>query len=452
MNAKPNMNRRQFCKTIAKGAFAAGLCGLCPAWAEEKNTGTTNKPNVVLIFSDDQGIGDVSLYGGDIATPNIDRIGKEGIKFNNFYVSLPVCTPSRYSLLTGRYPYRAPDEAFQDALMPNDEAHKKLNLGDEVTIAQVLKDAGYATALIGKWHLGLGSIEYGPNSYGFDLFYGFLPGCIDYYLHSYETTPGWYRNKELVDEKGYSTDILTDEAIKFITDNKDRPVFLYLPYNAPHYGRCPDGKFMQSPPGYPDFPEKATDDRRVYTATVENMDANIGRVLTTLEQLKLDENTIVLFMSDNGADYRYGGNNKPYRGQKGGIWEGGIKTPCVIRWKGIIAAGQQREQLGITMDWFKTLANWAGAKLPKRDLDGVDLNDTIFKNSAGPERYLYFIRKPRKQLAVRSQNFKYLKDTDGKEYLFDMSADPFETKNIIDENPDEAKKLKDQCDKFVSSL
>ena len=453
MNVKKDLTRRQFCRLAAGSGLAAGFCGFSAALAGDKAAPAAKRkqPNIVLIFSDDQGIGDVGLYGSEIATPNTDRIGTEGIKFNNFYVSLPVCTPSRYSLLTGRYPYRAPHESFQGALMPKDQAHSKINLGDEVTIAQVLKDAGYATALIGKWHLGLGSIEYGPNSYGFDLFYGFLPGCIDYYLHSYETTPGWYRNKELVDEKGYSTDVLTDEAIKFITENKDRPFFLYLPYNAPHYGRCPDGKFMQTPPEYPDLPKKSND-RKVYTATVENMDKGIGKVLSTLEQLELEQDTVVIFLCDNGGDYRYGGSNKPYKGAKGGLWEGGIKTPCMIRWKGKITPGQQRDQLGISLDFFKTLTHWAGAELPKRKLDGIDLHDIIFSNADAPQRYLYFLRKPKKQKAVRSNKWKYLKDTDGKEYLFDMVKDPYEKNNVIAENQRQAEKMKGHYEKFFSTL
>ncbi len=453
MSANKVLTRRDFCKFAAGSGLAAGFCGFSAALAGDKDVPVAKRkqPNIVLIFTDDQGIGDVGLYGGEIATPNMDRIGTEGIKFNNFYVTFPVCTPSRYSLLTGRYPYRAP-KAFVDALLPKDPVHKGLHLPkDDTTIAQVLKGAGYRTALIGKWHLGHGSIEFGPNSYGFDEFYGFLPGCIDYYKHSYESTPGWYRNKKLIQDEGYATDLFTDEAIKFIKDNKQKPFFLYLAYNAPHYGRCPDGKFLQSPPEYPDLPKKAND-RKVYTAIVENMDKGIGRVISTLEKLKLDEDTVVIFMCDNGADYRYGGSNKPYKGAKGGLWEGGIKTPCMIRWKGKIASGQQRDQLGISLDWYKTLAGWAGAAAPNHKLDGIDLNEVIFNNAKAPQRYLYFMRRPKKQKAVRSNKFKYLKDTDGKEYLFDMVKDPCEKNNVIAENQQQAKEMKDNYEKFFSTL
>lgn len=461
MLRKQNQSRREFCKSIVRNGLTAGLLGFSAASCSTQTScdkkrfssgKKQKKPNIVLIFTDDQGINDVGLYGSEILTPNMDSIGKDGIKFTNFYVSLPVCTPSRYSLLTGRYPYRAA-EPFEGAMMPNDPVHNKTHLADdEVTIADILKKEGYRTALIGKWHLGHGSIEFGPNNHGFDEFYGFLPGCIDFYKHTYETTPGWYRNKKLVEEEGYTTDLLTDEAVRFINDNKNKPFFLYLAYNAPHYGRCPDGKLLQTPPGYPNLPEKSKDDRRVYAAMVENMDKGIGKVLDELKKLNLEEKTAVIFLCDNGGDYGYGGSNKPYRGQKGNLWEGGIKAPCMIRWKGKIAADQVRRQVCISLDLLPSLVHWAGASLPDRKLDGVDLNDIIFDNNKSPERYLYFRQKARNQFAVRADKWKYLKDTDGTEYLFDMKADQYEQNNIIAGNQDIAKRMKEAYEKFIGSL
>ncbi len=462
MTAKQRYTRRQFCKTFAKGGLAAGLFGFSTVSCNDRqrrcgeswtcSSGKHRPPNVVLIFTDDQGINDVGLYGSEISTPNMDSIGKEGIKFTDFYVAAPSCTPSRFALLTGRYQYRAV-EPLQGALMPREPKHSKVHLADdEVTIADVLKGAGYRTALIGKWHLGHGSIEFGPNSHGFDEFYGFLPGCIDFYKHSYEADPAWYRNKKLIEEEGYATDLLTDEAVRFIKTNKDRPFFLYLPYNAPHYGRCPDGKFLQTPPGYPDIPEKSTDDRKVYTAMVENLDKGIGNVLAALRELNLEEDTIVIFMCDNGADYRYGGSNKPYRGQKGTIWDGGIRTACMIRWKSRIRPGQTRSQLGISLDILPTLARWTGAALPNRKLDGIDLNDIIFKDAPAPERHLFFRQKPRNQIAVRGNKWKYLQDTDGTEYLFDMTKDPYEKNNRLADDPERAAKMKAAYEKFINGL
>ena len=457
MIKKQGWTRREFCKTFAKGGLAAGLFGFSAASCSNDRRqgfsgGRRKPPNIVLIFTDDQGVNDVGLYGSEISTPNIDSIGKEGVKFTDFYVASPSCTPSRYGLLMGRYQYRA-EEAFQDALLPREPKHDDVHLADdEVTIAEVLKKSGYRTALIGKWHLGHGSIEFGPNSYGFDHFYGFLPGCIDFYKHSYEADPAWYRNKKLVVEEGYATDLFTDEAVRFIKTNKDNPFFLYLAYNAPHYGRCPDGKFLQTPPGYPNLPEKATDDRRVYTAMIENLDKGIGGVLSTLKELDLEEDTIVVFMCDNGADYRYGGSNKPYRGQKGTLWEGGIRMPCMIRWKGRIKPGQIRNQMGISLDLFPTLTRWTGATVPNRQLDGIDLNDVIIDNTPAQKRYLFFRHRFRKQTVVRDNKWKYLQDTDGTEYLFDMTKDPYEKKNLIAENRERATKMKAAYKKFINSL
>lgn len=205
-------------------------------------------------MTDDQGIGDVSLYGSEIPTPSIGSIGCSGIKFNNFYVTAPICTPSRYGLLLGKYQYRAASP-FHSALMPGPDDNVHLAEG-EVTIADILKKKGYKTALIGKWYLGHGNVEYGPNNHGFDEFYGFLPGCIDFYKHTYRDDPGWYHNKTLIEKEGYATNLLTDEAIRFLQKNKNAPFFLYLAYNAPHYGKCPEANLLQTPPGYPNQAEK----------------------------------------------------------------------------------------------------------------------------------------------------------------------------------------------------
>jgi len=237
------MERREFLKKILSAGLATSMInttnflGCAPG---------KKRPNILLIFTDDQGIGDLSCYGSEISTPNIDSIAENGVKFDYFYSSSPVCTPSRYGLMTGRYPVRAGSPAFLGALMPG--KHDDIKLApDEITIADILKKNGYKTALIGKWHLGHGSIEFGPNNHGFDYFYGFLPGCVDYYKHTYRETPAWWRNKELIDEKGYATDLLTNEAIKFIEKNKNNPFFLYLAYNAPHYGKAPEGNLLQAP-------------------------------------------------------------------------------------------------------------------------------------------------------------------------------------------------------------
>lgn len=446
MEKKQNCNRRQFLQYLSSAATAAGLISLGNISCSKRR----RRPNILLILTDDQGINDVSAYGSEISTPNIDAIGRNGIRFTNFYVTAPSCTPSRYGLLTGKYQYRAAD-AFQDALLPRNPEHANVHLAaDEVTIADVLKREGYKTALIGKWHLGHGDIEFGPNNYGFDSFYGFLPGCIDYYKHTYETDPGWYRNKTLIQEEGYATDLFTAEAIRFIEQNKDEPFFLYLAYNAPHYGRCPDGKFLQSPPEATDLPEKAVKDRAVYAAMVVNFDKRIGRVLQILKKLHLEEDTIVIFFSDNGGDYDYGGNNQPYRGEKGTLWEGGIRVPCMMQWRGHISAVQITNQPIISLDILPTLLHLVGAALPDANLDGCDIRDVILENGIAPDRYLFFRRK--KQIAVRDKRWKYLQNTDAKEYLFDLTIDPYEQQNVIDKNQKQAQMLRAEFDKFIQSL
>jgi len=408
------------------------------------------RPNIVLILTDDQGINDVRAYGSEILTPHIDAIGENGIRFKNFYVTAPVCTPSRFGLLTGRYQYRAA-EAFQDALLPKNPDHNNVYLGkDEITIADVFKKEGYKTALIGKWHLGHGNVEFGPNSHGFDYFYGFLPGCFDYYKHSYEIDPALYCNKTLIENEGYSTDLFTNEAIHFIEKNKNSPFFLFLSYNAPHYGRCPDGNLLQSPPELKSLPEKAVNDRVVYAAMVQNLDKGIGRIMETLSKYQLEKNTIVVFLSDNGGTYNYGGSNQPYRGQKGTLWEGGIRVPCLIKWKGHIKEGLVSDQMLISLDLFPTLIHIAGASLPNRTLDGINISNVLLQNGCIPDRYLFF--KYKNQRVVRNKQWKYLKDNNDQEYLFDMINDVYEQNNVISENQFQAQLMRAEYEKFIKSL
>lgn len=267
MDKDRKWNRREILQFLGGTGLTTALTGVNIISCTKKQ----RRPNILLIVSDDQGINDVGAYGSRIPTPNIDNIGQNGIQFTNFYVTAPICTPSRYGLLTGKYQYRA-DEAFNGALMPRNIQHNDVHLPeDELIIANVLKRHGYRTGLIGKWHLGHGSPEYGPNNYGFDYFYGFLPGCIDFYKHTYESDPALYRNKTLIKEKGYATDLFTAEAIRFIKEYKNVPFFLFLSYNAPHYGRCPDGNYLQSPPEAENLPQKSIKDRAVYAAMVKNL-------------------------------------------------------------------------------------------------------------------------------------------------------------------------------------
>lgn len=312
---------RRICNS-AVAAAAIWISSLLPA---------AERPNILLIFSDDQGWGDVSCYDSEIPTPNIDSLARDGVKFTNWYVASSICTPSRFGLLTGRYPSRSQDRLL-GALMSLGE--KDANRGirsDEITIAQVLQCQNYRTALIGKWHLGHGNVGFLPTSHGFDSFYGHTAGCIDFFTMRYGIKPDWYRDEELIDETGYATDLITDEAVRFLKEQRpDRPFFLYLPYNAPHYGKGYDpGKrevvnIMQAKPEDLARVSQIEDPtRRVFAAMTLSLDDGIGKVLATLEQRGLQDDTLVIFMTDNGGDPDYGGSSGALRGEKGTLFEGG---------------------------------------------------------------------------------------------------------------------------------
>jgi len=435
--------RRDFLKTVF--GTAAGLFGMqvLSGCATGKR-----KPNILLIFSDDQGIGDVSCYGGDIQTPNIDSIAQNGVKFDDYYVSGPVCTPSRYGLMTGRYPIRASNPVFLRPLMPGQDNDVSLD-PEEVTVADILKSSGYKTALVGKWHLGHGSIEFGPLNHGFDHFYGFLPGCVDFYKHTYRTEPAWYKEKELIEEEGYATDLLTDDAIRFIEDNKDVPFFLYLAYNAPHYGKAPEGNLLQAPKEFHEKNPNATD-REVYTEMVKSMDEGIGKVLETLKRLKLEEDTLVIFISDNGGPLNFGADNGKYKGQKGNLWEGGIKVPCMMQWKGKIKSGTVTEQIATNADIMPILTGITGAKLPGRLIDGIDISDVIIKAEPKKDRSIIF-KTSRGDIAYIDGDWKYLyEEKDKADYLFNLSEDPYENSNLASSMPDKVQEMKEKLKKELN--
>lgn len=413
------MNRRDFL-----AGLAAGPAALAPAGE--------SRPNVLLIFSDDQGYHDVGCFGSEIPTPHIDSIARNGVKFERFYSAAPVCTPSRYGLLTGRYPARSRDRLL-NALMP--PSTKGIHPG-ETTIAEVLKERGYHTALIGKWHLGGARPEFLPNRHGFDLYDGFLHGCIDYFDFTYGGMASWYRNgNPFTPPRGYTTDYLTGQAIEYLRRNRQNPFFLYLPYNAPHYGKGAydrkTGKasnLLQAPDRYiRRFAHIADEKRRVYAATVAALDDNIGRLLQALRALKLEDNTLVLFISDNGGAPDFGGRNTPLRGRKSELFEGGIRVPAVMQWKGHIAPGRTIRQRCGSVDVFPTLCRLTGAR-PPANLDGRDLRSVLFENR-GFERD-FFWRTPRDE-AYLLGNWKYIRTKDGQEYLFDLDSDPDETTNRI---------------------
>lgn len=415
-------------------------------------------PNIVIIYADDLGYGDLSGYGGDIPTPNIDRIGQEGVRFTDFYVSAPVCTPSRYSLLTGSYPQRSVHNLHQ-VIMPGDTHHFAES---EVTLAELLKTQNYRTAITGKWHLGSSDPSYLPMNQGFDHFSGHQAGCIDYFRHVYGGMGNfWYVDGTRTEEEGYSTDLITNHAIDFIeqTSNDAQPFFLYVPYNAPHFGKTdPDSipevtlslregvyngykimNSLQAPEEYVERFSHVTDPyRRIYSAMVASLDDNVGRLLAQLEDQGLSDNTIVWFISDNGGyaqTYHGHASNGVLRGEKATLWEGGIRVPALVRWPTRIAPGQVVDQPAANVDVLPTLGAIIGfadtlAQLP---IDGIDLSPVLLNQETIDRDIFWHYQDER---AFRRAHWKLHDDQ-----LYDLSTDLGEKNNLADHYPDKYREL-----------
>lgn len=406
-------------------------------------------PNIVMIFTDDQGMNDVSCYGSEIPTPNIDSLARDGMKFNQFYAASAICTPSRFGLLTGRNPSRSHDRLLSALMFLADEDRTRGIHPDETTIATVLSESGYDTALIGKWHLGHGQEHFQANRHGFGHVYGHTAGCIDFFTKCYGNTPDWYRNGELLDETGYATDLIADEVGRYL-EGRDpvTPFFLFLPFNAPHFGKgWNDGQdepvnILQPHPRDLDrvkFIKEPT--RRKYAAKVVNLDDNIGRVLQAIDESGLRENTIVIFMTDHGGDPNYGGRNKPYRDGKATLFEGGIRVPCLVRWPGVVAAGSETDAVTWAVDWFPTICSWANIDTGGLVLDGRDISGALTDVRAFPDRELYWELGAHAELqrgnwlALRQGDWKYVTTPADGEWLFNLQDDPFETNNLSGEHP-----------------
>ncbi len=413
------------------------------------------RPNVVVILSDDQGYGDIGCYGTepDPLTPNLDALAAGGVRFTSFYANAPMCSPTRASLLTGRYPYRC-GVPFVVSSAPDVVGLA----GDEVTLAEVLRDAGYRTGIMGKWHLGTAP-ESLPNGQGFDDFYGFRSGCIDYYSHrfywglgaGYPSFHDLWRNGEEVDESGeYATDLITRESVRFIEENKASPFFLLVSYNAPHYPMHAPREHMERLAHVED-PE-----RRTHLAMVAAMDDGIGKIVATLDDEGLRNRTLVFFHSDNGATIEdragRGGRNTPYRGFKFSLFEGGIRMPAIANWPGITPAGKVRDQPAASMDLLPTLAKLCGAQTPTdRVIDGRDIWPMIVDGARSPHRDLFWKRYD--QAAVRRGDWKLIKNAitalgeenqlqgEDRTFLVNLAEDPGEKINLAAKHPELVQEL-----------
>lgn len=422
------MNRRQFLCACAGASVA-------PAFLR----GQRRKPNLVFLLADDMGYGDLGCYGSkDIRTPHIDRLASEGVRFSDCYSNGPVCTPTRVGLMTGRYQQRF-GKAFEWALVPVNNDRTGLSPQDSV-LASSLKAQGYRTGLFGKWHCG-SLPQFRPDRHGFDESFGILRGNADMYSHQFrDGTNDLYENGKETRSEGYLTDLLAEHATAFVRKEKDNPFLLYLPFNAVHWP-------FQGP-GHPELQRTAktwTDgDREQYRAMTESMDSAVGAVLGELQRQGLDENTLVIFTNDNGGE-RLSDSGPLFHG-KATLWEGGIRMPAIARWPGRIPEGSRTEQVAITMDFTASMLAAAGATPPAGvTLDGVDIMPMAAGEKPLVERTLCWRinRKGRQQLAVRSGNWKYLREPAGiPELLFDLSRDVGERQNLSYRHPDVVARLR----------
>ena len=424
--------------------LAAVLCGLALAAVHAQRAET--RPNIILIITDDVGYGDIGSYGApDIKTPNIDSLAKAGVRFTQFYANGSSCTPTRAGLISGRYQQRVPLERPLSAVNSPDG-----ELGLPATgrsLPRLLKDGGYATALIGKWHLGY-LPRFSPLAHGFDSFFGFKSGYIDYYQHTDGFgKPDLFEDDRAIESSGYMTDLITQRSVKFITDHAAAPFFLEVAYNAAHW-----------PYQDPDRPSTARDNARHLLATDENpgtradyvkimerADQGVGQILSTIDRLRLSPNTLVIFTNDNGGEWL--SRNAPLYNRKFTLYEGGIRVPALMRWPGRIPAGIVSQQVGITMDLTATMLAASGATVPaETKLEGIDLLPLLRAGSQPQSRTLFWrvTTGGLNQRAVRDGNWKLLTEGTARLMLFDVARDVGEREDLSASNAAVVRRLHQQ--------
>lgn len=415
----------------------------------------TTQPNIIYIITDDQGWKDVGYRSSDIKTPNIDKLAAEGAKLEQFYAQ-PMCTPTRAALMTGRYPFRY---GMQTAVIPQGGTYGVAL--DEYMLPQMLKDAGYATVMSGKWHLGQYKTALWPRQRGFDSFYGALLGEIDHYTHKAANgSMDWFRNNKPLNEKGYDNILFGSEAVRVIEKHDGKkPLFLYLAFTAPHTP-------FQAPKEYVDrYSNIADESRRMYAAMISVVDDEVGKVVAALDKRGMRENTLIVFQSDNGGvvNAHFAGesavkgklpaDNGPFREGKGTTYEGGTRVAALLNWPGKIKPGVVDGMIHVT-DMFSTLAAVAGAKPTKsKPLDGMDMWPTIAEGKPSPRNEVVYNIEPMTG-AVRQGDWKVVWKAvlPPKVELFNLAKDPSETTNLADQNPDMVKKLQTRIIELASQM
>ncbi|MCC6694756.1 MAG: sulfatase-like hydrolase/transferase [Candidatus Hydrogenedentes bacterium] len=424
------LRRRDFLGLAAAGGI--GLLGAGRARAVESGVQPADdaaapgrRPNIIIIVADDLGYGDLSVHGStEIATPNIDSIAQGGVRFTQGYVSCPVCSPTRAGLITGRYQQR-----FGHEFNPGQDAdHSTFGLPlSEITAANILKSAGYATGMVGKWHLGF-SPDRVPTARGFDEFFGFLGGSHSYVKLEPDGENSIFRGTEPVAEKEHLTDAFAREAVAYVDRHKDHPFFLYLTFNAVHNPLEPQPRYLDR------FSGIADEKRRKYAALLTGLDDAVGQVLGKVREAGLESDTLIFFISDNGGPTANGSSNADLRAIKGTVYEGGVRVPYFVQWKGHLPEGITYDKPVISLDILPTAAAAGAAALPgDREIDGVNLLPYITgRNAAHPHEYLYW--RFGEQAAIRNKEWKLVRNQ-GAEELFHIALDRTEKQELLAEQP-----------------
>ena len=411
------------------------------------------RPNIVYIVSDDQGWKDVGYHGSDIKTPNIDQLAQGGVRFEQFYAQ-PMCTPSRAALMTGRYPHRY---GLQTLVIPSAGTYGLAT--DEWLLPQALKEAGYRTAIVGKWHLGHADRKFWPRQRGFDYQYGPLLGEIDYFTHSAHGTRDWFRDNQPVTEEGYVTRLLGEDAVRLIEGHDPKtPLFLYLTFTAPHAPYQAPKEFLDR------YAHIADPARRSYAAMITAMDEQVGLVLRALEKRGMRENTLIVYQSDNGGprSAKFTGeidmskstipaDNGPYRDGKGSLYEGGTRVVALANWPGRIKPGSIADQPLHVVDMYPTLANLAGAPLGKnKPLDGKDFWASLGGGAPWPRDEVVYDVEPFRA-ALRKGDWKLVWQTTlpSRVELFNLAQDPGEQTNLADKNPAKVAELQQRIQELA---
>ncbi len=443
--ANPNLDRREF--------IAASIAAVASTTIFPSSVSAASPPNILFILADDMGWGDLSCYGRpDYQTPNLDKLAAQGMRFTNAYSAAPVCTPTRVGFHTGRYPARLPvglEEPVVTRKMLGDRI-KVLGIPQEhPTVSSLIKNAGYDTALTGKWHVGY-LPNFSPLKYDFDEFFGIMSGAGDYFSHTDPSgEPDLFEGDIPVDRVGYLTALLTDRAIEYIKRPRKKPFYLSLHYTSPHWPwQGPNdigtgGTLKSGPVGF-----SAGGSSKKYGEMIKNLDDSVGKVMAALKGAGLDKNTFVIFTSDNGGErFSY---NWPFSGQKFDVREGGIRVPAIVRWPGVVKSGTVSDQPVITMDWTATMIAAAGKKPdPKYPLDGRDL--TAMLKGIQPVFDRTFFWRTKRQGAMRSGKWKYVRE--GKnEFLHDLSVDEREQADFSMTETDRLAEMRAEFDKWESGM